>query len=191
MSRTTRRCSLCGVAARANLLTLFLIATLAANLCIAQEVPFNGDSGFYGGAGTGHLQGSFTGTVEIPSYLGAERFYDAGYTGTRAVMANIEAGRVWNGHETLSHVQLIPTTGSVLGEFDRHATWVVFVMGGRPTDPDNLYQRGMAPDAELFSGAIATGWGPQPTPPGESPPRPPRYSGSFFASGSSSCAHRA
>lgn len=160
---------------------LFLFAVHAVNPCRAQEELIQGDATFFGGAGIGHLQGPFTGTVEIPAFLGAERFYEAGYTGTRTVMANIEAGMIWNQHETLSHVQLIPTAGSVLGEFDRHATWVGFVMGGRPTDPDNHYQRGMAPDAQLFSGAIATGWGPQPTPPGE-PPRPPRFSGAFFAS---------
>jgi hypothetical protein len=188
MSRTTRRCFLRGEVACATFLSILLISLLACNPCPAQEDSSIGDAGFYGGAGNPatHLQGGFSGTVEINFFLGADRFYNAGYTGSRAVMANIEAGRIWNLHETLSHVQLIPTTGLVLGEFDRHATWVGFVMGGRPTDPLNLYQRGMAPEAQLFSGGIATGWAPQPTPPGETPPRPPRYSGSFNAGTSSS-----
>ena len=179
MSRTTRRCSLCGVVARASVL---LLAALAGNSCRAQDELIVGEAGFYGGAGPPqtHSQGSFVGTIEVPSFLGADRFYTAGYTGSRAVMANIEAGRVWNGHETLAHVQLIPTSGSVLGEFDRHATWVGFVMGGRPTDPNNLYQHGMAPDAQFFSGAIATNW--------VVPPAPalPRFSGNFSAGLSSS-----
>lgn len=179
MSRTTRRCSVRGVVARA---TLVLLLILGGNVCRAQEDSGDGHAGFYGGAVNqpNHQQGMFSGIVELPSFLGADRFYDAGYTGSRAVMANIEAGRVWNGHEALAHVQLIPTTGSVLGEFDRHATWVGFVLGGRSTDPNNLYQRGMAPDAQLFSGAIATNWAPAPG------GNPPRFSGSFSAGVSNS-----
>lgn len=157
-----------------------MLLVLAGNPCRAQEDSFQGDAGFYGGAGSGHQQGSFVGTVELPSFLGADRFYDAGYTGSRSIIANIEAGRIWNGHETLAHVQSIPTSGSVLGEFDRHATWVGFVLGGRPTDPANSYQHGMAPDAQLFSGAIATNWVPAPS------PAPSRFSGSFSAGLSSS-----
>src|SRR5205823_11151063 len=95
--------------------------------------------------------------VDDNQLLGATRFYNAGYTGTRAVMANIEAGYVWNGHETLAHIGLIPTSGA-LGEFDRHATAVGMLMGGRPTAVGNEYQTGIAPDAQFYSGAIATGW---------------------------------
>lgn len=109
---------------------------------------------------SGHQAAPFVGSFNLNSVLGADRFYNAGFTGTAAVMANIEAGHIWTGHETLSHVQLIPTQSGALGEFDRHATWVGMVMGGRPTssDPTNTYQRGLAPDAQLFSGAIALGW---------------------------------
>jgi hypothetical protein len=105
------------------------------------------------------LPGPFTGAYDANQLLGATRFYDAGYTGTRSLMANIEAGYIWNGHETMTHVGLIPTSGSALGEFDRHATAVGMLMGGRigGTDPGN-YQRGIAPDAQLYSGAIATSW---------------------------------
>src|SRR5262245_1094525 len=109
---------------------------------------------------SGHQQGPFVGTYNLNTTLGAQRFYNKGLTGTGAVMANIEAGSTWNGHETLAHVQMIPTSNGALGEFDRHATWVGGVMGGRPTvnDAAHDYQRGMAPDAQLFSGSIATGW---------------------------------
>src|SRR4029078_4312556 len=74
--------------------------------------------------------GPFTRAVYSNQVIGATRFYSAGYTGTRALMANIEAGYVWNGHETLGDVGLIPTTGTVLGEFDRHATVVGMIMAG-------------------------------------------------------------
>ena len=73
-------------------------------------------------------------------------------------MANVEAGYIWNGHETLNQVTYIPTTGAS-GEFDRHATWVGMVMGGRPAGANpGDYQSGMAPNAQLASGAIATNW---------------------------------
>src|SRR3954471_21593934 len=92
--------------------------------------------------------GPFTGAVYSNQVVGATRFYAAGYTGTRSLMANIEAGYIWNGHETLSHVGLIPTDGA-LGEFDRHATVVGMIMGGRlgGASPGE-YQRGIAPDAQ-------------------------------------------
>jgi hypothetical protein len=106
--------------------------------------------------------GPFTGAVYSNQVIGATRFYSGGYTGTRALMANIEAGYVWNGHETLGDVGLIPTTGTVLGEFDRHATVVGMIMaGGHLTGPGPVsapYQLGIAPDAQLYSGSIATNW---------------------------------
>jgi hypothetical protein len=118
-----------------------------------------GTSDFFIGAGGGHQQGPFSGAIEVGSLLGADRFYTAGFTGTNTVLANIEAGYIWNGHETLEHVTYIPTSPGAAGEVDRHATWVGMVLGGRPggANPGD-YQRGMAPDARLVSGAIATGW---------------------------------
>lgn len=119
-----------------------------------------GIMGLYGDAGFGDQQGPFTGSVDINSFLGADRFYEAGLTGSHAVMANIEAGHAWRGHETLAHVEQIARgSTAVLAESDRHATWVASVMGGRPVSENpGEYQRGMAPDARLFSGAIATSW---------------------------------
>jgi hypothetical protein len=110
-------------------------------------------------AGFGQMQGAFIGTYNINAIVGAERFYNAGFTGTSAVMANIEAGYIWSGHETLSHVQQIPTSGGIVGVFDRHATWVAMIMGGRPGGANpGPYQRGIAPDAQFFSAAIAPSW---------------------------------
>lgn len=109
-------------------------------------------------SGSGHVQGAFVGTYNMNTLLGANRFYNAGYTGTNAVMANIEAGHIWSGHETLTHVTQIPTSGAA-GEFDRHATWVGMIMGGREGGfTPGPHQQGMAPNAQLASGAIATSW---------------------------------
>ena len=124
-------------------------------------------------SGSGHQQGPFVGSVDVNALLGAPRFYNAGFTGTNAVMANIEAGHIWTGHDTLAHVGLIPLSPGARGEIDRHATWVAMVMGGRPggSSPGD-YQHGMAPDARLASGAIATGW----------PTGSTRYTAGFFFS---------
>jgi hypothetical protein len=143
--------------------SLLTVAALAANgnTAAAQADTAGQDIGFsdlYMQSGSGHLQGPYTGAFDLNTLLGADRFYNAGYTGTSAVMANIEAGRIWNGHETLSHVTYIPNN-SASTEFDRHATWVGMIMGGRLGGPNpGEYQRGMAPNAQLASAAIATSW---------------------------------
>lgn len=102
----------------------------------------------------------FTG-LDVGAYLGVGSFYDAGYTGSRAVVANIEAGHVWNGHSTLGHAttqidaRAIGEAGSQMGEFDFHATNCGMAIAGRG---NNAYQRGIAYGADLWSGAIATDW---------------------------------
>jgi hypothetical protein len=88
--------------------------------------------------------------------LGAYTFYNNGFVGSNAIIANIEAGLVWNGHETLNNVSYIPNqylTNN--GEFDMHATWVGQALAG-----EGIYthQAGMALNATLWSGAVADQW---------------------------------
>ncbi len=115
-------------------------------------------SAYVNGSISAEAPGPFLGT-DINSLLGARTFYNPGYTGTNSLMANIEMGHIWNGHETLTHVLQIPNHPAALNEFDRHATSVGMIQGGRRggTSP-GLYQQGMAPDAQLYSGAVATQW---------------------------------
>lgn len=124
--------------------------------------------------------------LNINNYLGAQRFYNAGYTGASATLANIEAGFVagsglglgganspgyTGGHDTLEHVGVYfrsasnPLAGATL--VDRHATWVGHTMNGRVntanypvgTVPDQAaLMRGIAHGANLWSGAVATSW---------------------------------
>ena len=186
MNRKTRRDAphgpRCAPAVWRILLFLVLCAAFlsAASQHALAAVDGGGDdlatADLYLQAGSGTVQGPFTSSVNMNTLLGADRFYNAGFTGTRAVMANIEAGYIWNGHETLAHVNYIPTSGSAAGQVDRHATWVGGVMGGRPGGANpGEYQRGMAPDAQLDSGAIATSW-----PSGS--PSYPRYTTAFYFS---------
>ena len=59
-----------------------------------------------------------TQTVDVAALLGANRFYDAGYTGGNAFAANIEGGTAWRGHETLNWMPAgnIFWAGSALNE---------------------------------------------------------------------------
>lgn len=94
---------------------------------------------------------------------GANTFYDNGYYGGNAVIANVEAGWVWNGHETLTNVNTYVNDASITGQYDYHATMVGFVLNG--LGPYNssaggyyYWQMGMAPGAKLVSAAVATDW---------------------------------
>jgi hypothetical protein len=107
--------------------------------------------------------------VNINRLVGAEEFYFNGYWGSRAVVANVEAGHIWNGHETLGHVTtfLGPTNDSS-PVYDWHATMVGHTIGGRGwlygatmDGFDFATWFGIAPDATLWSGAIATEFIPQ------------------------------
>ena len=115
------------------------------------------------------LVGSNSGTsifngLYINAAIGADLYYYEGYFGADAIVANIEAGYVWNGHETLTQVSTFlsdPTiTGTSLGQFDWHATMV-----GQAINGNGLYtfQDGIAPQATLWSSAIATQWNGGPT----------------------------
>jgi hypothetical protein len=96
----------------------------------------------------------------INSTVGAQRFYNAGYWGAQATLANVEAGYVWNGHETLGNVTSFISNSPVnatANQYDYHATMVGFTMVGQGF-PYYDYQLGMAPEAGLSSVAIATDW---------------------------------
>jgi hypothetical protein len=129
------------------------------------EIPFDADAvvdaeGLYvSGRVPTDVKGPVRGGTNINTLLGADAFYDQGFTGTNAVVTSIEAGHIWSGHETLSHVLQIPNHPSGLNEFDRHHTWVGAMIGGRQGGASpGRYQEGMAPDAQLYSGAVASQW---------------------------------
>src|SRR5689334_18859799 len=87
----------------------------------------------------------FTG-ININSFIGADAFYSNGYTGTRTIVATLEAGHIWNGHETLGHVTTFidADLAAPNGDFDWHATEVGFVLGGRPAGGNSGdWQRGI------------------------------------------------
>lgn len=92
--------------------------------------------------------------LDINTFLGADRFYNNGYTGTNATVANIEGQAIWNGHQTLTQVNTyIYGTGAVTS-VGSHPTSVSQAIAGRPAG--NTLQSGIAPNATLWSGSIAT-----------------------------------
>lgn len=143
-------------------LALASSALLLASPIAAQT--FNG-----GGEGIGHITTTNSGPnpfngLNVNTFLGADRFYNAGYTGTRAVVGNVEAGHISNTHESLSHVNTFvhgngPFPVGQLGQSDFHATWVGHAIGGRAGGLGNANLRdGIAFGSTLWSGAIATAW---------------------------------
>ena len=112
----------------------------------------------------------------INSIVGTDTLWDSGYYGAGVVIANVEAGHVWSGHEVFdlsgpglptNPVRFVNAPVTVdapeLGEVDFHATMVghVLVGAGIIVNPDSTVSlstlgAGMAPLATLWSGAIAT-----------------------------------
>jgi hypothetical protein len=125
-------------------------------------IPFDPDAEFearpayVSGRVPRDVKGPITGGTNINTVLGANAFYSQGYTGTNAVIVCLESGHIWNGHETLTHALQIPNHPASLNEIDRHATWVGMILAGRRGGANpGAYQEGMAPDAQLYSGALA------------------------------------
>lgn len=104
----------------------------------------------------------FTGPY-VNDIVGAGTFYSLGFGGSRTIVANIEAGAIWNGHETLigrvsrfiADPVTVGTGTTQLGQFDWHATMVGQAIGGTGM---YTFQDGIAPTAQLWSGAVATQW---------------------------------
>ncbi len=125
------------------------------------------------GSGVGAMQTnlpvSFAGG-NVNNIVGADTFYANGITGQGTKTANVEAGHIWSGHETLAHVSQYShdagawddpgTVGNQTSDlFDRHATWVGMTIGGRNGgSTQGTYQTGIAPNTDLKSGAIASAW---------------------------------
>lgn len=106
--------------------------------------------------------------------VGAGIFYNTGLFGSRSVIANVEAGYVWGGHEVFNRAgsglgpavaRLVAAPG-VTGELDFHATMVGHVLAGTGYVPASgtsaatvtYVGTGIAPFGTLWSGAIATAY---------------------------------
>ncbi len=145
---------------------LFLIAALCGlATASAQEKP-----GIFSGI---YDNGQFQSLTFVNSLSGWDTFFNAGYLGDNRVIANVEAGLIWSGHEVFDRpagvadaVALTLAGPGALAEVDFHATMVGHMLAGTGyvagTNPPQftLVGVGMAPHAKLWSGAVATSYAP-------------------------------
>lgn len=100
----------------------------------------------------------------VNDLVGWRSYANAGFLGLSTTVGNIEAGLVWTGHEVFRR----PTSSTnawvsysntyALNQLDYHATMVGHVLVGNGFNGTNynLVGLGMAPDAALLSGSVAT-----------------------------------
>lgn len=112
-----------------------------------------------------------TAPVFVNDFIGWNFLISAGFTGSSSIVANVEAGHIWAGHEVFSRpdgwnvvLQHRLTGPGALDEEDYHATAVGHVLAGTGYLNGSFYYvgLGMAPDARLWSGAIATSYSTDP-----------------------------
>lgn len=89
---------------------------------------------------------------DLALYLGADRFYAAGYTGTRATLGNVEGYLPWTGHQSLTHVGIIPPAPGVFHATTNHPTGVSSIMAARG---NRTLDRGIAYGASLYAGSVS------------------------------------
>lgn len=92
-----------------------------------------------------------SGGADLGAYLGANTFYNLGYTGTRATVANIEGGYAWTGHQSLTTSGQIPLQADATDAVLTHPTGVAAVLAGRG---NRTLDRGIAYGSALYSGNV-------------------------------------
>lgn len=122
-----------------------------------------------------------SGNIQIPndrtfvnSVVGWDLFYNSGFLGGSTVIGNVEGGHIWTGHDDFDRLPGVVNTvttynNTAVGatnEIDYHATAVGHVLTGSSNVPvavgnDYTISVGMAPEATVVSGAIATGFSSQ------------------------------
>lgn len=141
------------------LLLFFVSGSLAAGQTGPQSLIYAGD----------YQNGAFNNLTFLNPVVGWDLFFDNGFRGGSTVIANVEAGLVWTGHEAfvrapgapaVFHSYTNPAAGS-LNQLDYHATTVGHVLvgsgyieqagGGAYT----YVGLGMAPEAGLITAGVA------------------------------------
>lgn len=118
-----------------------------------------------------YVNGAFEDLTFVNPVVGWDMFFNAGFLGSSTTIGNVEAGHIWFGHEVFvrppgspssfyTHASVAP---GALNEVDYHATTVGHILAGSGYLPDNggvftYAGLGMAPEASVVSGAVATGF---------------------------------
>ena len=93
--------------------------------------------------------------VNVNSFVGAERFYNAGFTGSTANVAIIEGGNPWLGHDATQTTQNFAVSGAIQQEA-QHPTWTTAVAAGFDPSGTNERERGIAFGADAWSISLLT-----------------------------------
>lgn len=99
----------------------------------------------------------------VNSVVGWDAFFNSGFRGGSSTIGILEAGTAWFGHEVFDRPVISPdplkvwnnTATGAANELDFHATSVAHVLAGRGGGGFST-GIGMAPEARLISGGIAT-----------------------------------
>jgi hypothetical protein len=141
-------------------LTLLTLALLLASILCPKTVASEPE-------GESHLSSGLLtngNLFNIGTLVGANAYYNQGITGQNTKSTVLEAGLVWTGHETLSHVTNQIFSSATFGgtnpvsKYDRHATWVAGALGGRATTTNTTLQNGIAYGTDLQSASLSTAW---------------------------------
>jgi autotransporter-associated beta strand protein len=109
-------------------------------------------------------------TTFINPLLGAQSFYNDGFRGASSLIGNVEGGHIWPEHAAFTQtaspsdrIKIFTSNATgALNRFEFHATGVGSVLAGGAyaSQGSRIEARGftgMAPNATIFSGALATG----------------------------------
>ena len=128
---------------------------------VENDVTFENHTTAYGGSQANFFAGTY-----INSLVGATTFYNAGYTGSRATLANIEGGFAAKDNITTSKTSTYFAGSGALAygatSVQDHASWVSSMMAGYATGYGPQYQNsltGIAYGAKLWSGNVASAFG--------------------------------
>jgi hypothetical protein len=116
-----------------------------------------------------YQNGAFESLTFVNSVVGWDLFFNAGFRGGSTVIGNVEGGHIWFDHEVFERPvgapagfsTLVNTAPGAANQIDFHATTVGHVLAGSGFVEPASYTYvglGMAPEAKLVSGAIATGF---------------------------------
>ncbi|MFM7374799.1 MAG: S8 family peptidase, partial [Chthoniobacterales bacterium] len=141
---------------------LFLTAVL---LCPAKVVAQLGTNAVFAAPFVG---GSPQWVSFVNDFVGWRPYANAGFLGSSTVVGNIEGGNIWTGHEAFVRNPAVAngfiaySNPYALNELDYHATMVGHVLAGSGYNGAgySFIGVGMAPEATVVSGGIATWFSP-------------------------------
>ena len=127
-------------------------------ICVGWTLPATAQDGRALVSSSNSGASAFTG-VNINEFVGAHRFYDAGYTGASALLGNIEGSIADTTHNAMTNVTNTFLGTGVSGSTRNHAAASTHAMAGALSaaySSSNYYGFGVSHGSEVWIGGIAT-----------------------------------